>query len=94
VASLHSGVETDSDSPQPETIHGGPGSSVAGGLLGLAAAGAVVAQLSHPAAVALSVFGLARTGYSAVFGKGRDVSFPTDTSIQIRLAPGASEKKK
>jgi hypothetical protein len=50
--------------------------------------------LSHPAAVALSAFGLARTGYSAVFGKGRDVSFPTDTSIQIRLAPGASEKKK
>jgi hypothetical protein len=94
VASLHGRVETGSDSPGPETNYGGPGSNVAGGFLGLAAAGVVVAQLSHPAAVAMSAFGLARTGYSAVFGKGHDVSFPADSSIQIRLAPGAGETKK
>jgi hypothetical protein len=94
VASLHGRVETDSDSPAPETNYGGPGSNVAGGFLGLAAAGVVVAQLSHPAAVAMSALGLARTGYSAVFGKGHDVSFPADSSIQIRLAPGPAENKK
>jgi hypothetical protein len=94
VASMHGAVETGSDSPVPETIYGSPASNIAGGLLGLAAVGAVVAQLSHPAAVALSAFGLARTGYSAVFGRGHDVAFPADSSIQIRLAPGPGEKKK
>src|SRR5260221_11558283 len=93
-ASLHGRPETDSDSPTPETIRGGPGSSAAGGFLGLAALGVVIGQVSRPAAVALAAFGLARTGYSAVFGKGRNVSFPADTSIQIRLAPGPGEKKK
>jgi hypothetical protein len=94
VASLHGRVETDSDSPAPETNYGGPGSSVTGGFVGLAALGVVVAQLSHPTAVAMSGYGLARTGYSAIFGRGRNVSFPADTSIQIRLAPGPSRKKK
>ena len=92
-ASLHGRVETDSDSLAPETIHGGPGSSVAGGFLGLAAIGVVVGQISQRAAVALSAYGLARSGYSAIFGKGRDVAFPADTSIQIRLAPGPGSKK-
>src|SRR5260221_32621 len=93
-ASLHGRPETDSDSPTPETVRGGPGSSAAGGFLGLAALGVVIGQVSRPAAVALAAFGLARTGYAAVFGKGRNVSFPADTSIQIRLAPGPGEKKK
>jgi hypothetical protein len=93
-ASMHGALETGSDSPVPETIYGSPVSNLAGGFLGLAAVGAAVAQLSHPAAVALSAYGLARTGYSAIFGKGRDVAFPTDTSIQIRLAPGPEAAKK
>jgi hypothetical protein len=59
-----------------------------GGFYGLGLAGAALSQASQPAALALAAFGAVRTVWGAVFGKGRNVTFPVDTPIQVQLAPG------
>ena len=59
-----------------------------GGFLGLGVLGIVISQISRPVGVALSVVGIGRTVYSNVLGKGREVRFPADTSMQLQLAPG------
>jgi hypothetical protein len=38
----------------------------------------------------LSIFGAAKTVYSNILAKGREVQFPADTPIQLQLAPGPS----
>jgi hypothetical protein len=43
--------------------------------------------------VTLAVVGAVRTIYTNVLGKGRDVSFPADTSIQLQLAPGPTARQ-
>jgi len=47
-------------------------------------------QLSRPVAVALGVYGAARTTYANVLGRGHDVVFPANTLIQVQLSPVAS----
>ena len=39
----------------------------------------------------MGVYGAARTMYTNVLGKGREVVFAADTPIQVRLAPGPSK---
>jgi hypothetical protein len=87
--SLHGRLDYDTDGAGPEMNYGGVGSTNVGGFIGFGALGAGLAQISRPLTMTLTVAGLARTTYSAVFGKGRNVSFPADTSIQIKLAPAA-----
>ena len=67
---------------------GNPGSRAIGGFFGLGALGIGLSQLSKPVGMALAVIGVARTLYTNVLGKGKDVRFPADTSIQLQLAPG------
>ena len=93
-ASLSSHLDYDTDGAGPETAHGQFGSGTVGGFLGFAALGAALAQVSRPIALALAAAGLVRTAYSAIAGRGRNISFPTDTSIQIRLAPGPGAANK
>jgi len=64
------------------------GAQGVGGFLGFGLLGVGLAQLSHPLGVALAAVGVARTVYTNILGKGREVSFPADTPIQIQLAPG------
>jgi hypothetical protein len=45
-------------------------------------------HISRPVGVAFAAAGVARTVYSSVFARGRDVSFPADTPIQVQLPPG------
>jgi hypothetical protein len=59
-----------------------------GGFMGLGVAGAVLSQFSRPVGIALAVAGAARTVYSNLLGKGREVTFPAGTPIELRLAPG------
>ena len=40
--------------------------------------------------VAFGFVGLARSVYTNVFGKGRELHFQADTPIQVQLAPGRS----
>jgi hypothetical protein len=72
---------------------GGVGSRGLGGFLGFGAIGAVVSQFSPPVAIAVGAVGVARTVYSNILAKGREVSFPADTPLQVRLAPGPSPAK-
>ena len=65
------------------------GSGVAGTIEnpGVGFIGAGLGQLSRPVAIAFGVYGAARSTYSSVFGKGRDVVFPENTLIRVQLSP-------
>jgi len=63
-----------------------------GGFMALGLVGAGIGQITRPIGIALSVVGAARTLYTNVLGKGREVSFPADTPIQVQLAPGPPPK--
>lgn len=91
--SLHGRLDYDTDGAGPEMNYGGVGSTNVGGFIGFGALGASLAHISRPMTVTLTVVGLARTTYAAVFGKGRNISFPADTSIQIQLSPAAPGRK-
>ena len=96
---LHASIEQDGHSfADPDgdgSIHtagSGIGSRGFGGFLGLSLIGVAISQVSRPVGIALSFVGVARTMYTNVLGKGREVSFPADTPIQVQLAPGPSRQ--
>ena len=93
--SLHGALEGDGHSfADPDgdgsirTAGSGVGSRGVGGFIGMGLIGAAVSQVSRPAGIALSAYGAARTVYTNLLGKGREVTFAADTPIQVRLAPG------
>jgi hypothetical protein len=92
--SMTSHLDYDTDGAGPERAYGRFGSGAVGGFLGFAAMGIALTQVGRPVTLTLTAAGLARTAYSAIAGRGRTVTFPADSSIQIRLAPGPGEKKK
>jgi hypothetical protein len=85
-------IDGDADDSLPVRPSGNFGARGVGGFLGLGLAGTALSFVSRPVGIALAAAGTARTVYSAVFGRGRDVSFPVDTPIQVQLAPGPSRK--
>jgi len=46
--------------------------------------------VSRPLGVAFGAVGAARTFYTNVFGKGRELHFAADTPIEVQLAPARS----
>jgi hypothetical protein len=86
-------LDYDTDGAGPEMAYGSPLSGSVAGLVGGSITGLLVASLGHPAAVALGVLGVARTTYTGVIGKGREVVFAADTRIQVQLAPGPRRAK-
>jgi len=86
------GPDGDADDGQVVAT-GGVGSRGLGGFLGFGAIGAVVSQFSPPVALVVGAVGVARTVYSNVLAKGQEVSFPADTPLQVRLAPGPAPAK-
>lgn len=97
--SLHGSLEGDGHSfADPDgdgsirTAGSGAGSRGLGGFIGIGLIGAAVSQISRPVGIAMSAYGAARTMYSNVLGKGREVTFAADTPIQVRLAPGPSAR--
>jgi hypothetical protein len=58
-----------------------------GRFLGFGLIGPVISQISRPVGLSFAFVGVAQTVYSSVFAKGREVSFPADTAIHVRLAP-------
>jgi hypothetical protein len=69
---------------------GNAGGRGVGGFLGLGLLGAGLGQLSRPVAVALGFFGLARSAYNSLVGRGRDVVIPARTPIQLQLSPAST----
>jgi hypothetical protein len=92
VAATHGRLDYDTDGAGPEMQYGGASSGALGGFLGLGLFGIGVNQLGRYVTVATAAIGLTRTVYSTVFAKGRDISFPIDTPIQVQLAPGPGTK--
>jgi hypothetical protein len=84
-ASLHRRVDYDTDGLGPESQYGSVESRGLGGLFGLGFLGAGLSQISRPVAVALGAVGVMRTVYGSVFGRGREVTFPIDTVIEVQL---------
>jgi hypothetical protein len=90
VGAAHGRLDFDTDGAGPEMQYGGVASSTVGGFLGAGLFGIGLNQLGRPFTLATASIGLARTLYSTVFAKGREISFPIDTAIQVQLAPGPS----
>jgi hypothetical protein len=81
------GMDHDADDSLGPRPAGNPVSFGLGGFFGWGLAGVAVSQIARPVGVALAAVGAARAVYGGVFAKGRDVTFPTDTMIQVQLAP-------
>ena len=92
---LHASIKRDGEShldPDGDgsikTAGSGAGARGIGGFIGMGVIGAAVSQITRPLGIAMSAYGAVRTVYSNILGKGREVTFPANTPIQIRLAPG------
>jgi hypothetical protein len=72
----------------PPRVVGNPGSQSLGGFFGFGLVGVGLSLVSRPVGVAFAAVGAVRTIFRNIVGKGRELSFPADTPIQIRLAPG------
>jgi len=59
-----------------------------GGFIGFGLLGAALGPVSRPIGFGFAVYGFARSMYTNVLGRGRDVVFQADTPIQVQLAPG------
>jgi hypothetical protein len=75
-----------------KTAGSGAGARAVGGGIGMGLIGIALSQITRPLGIALSAYGAARTIYTNVLGKGREVTFTADTPIQVRLAPGPSAR--
>jgi hypothetical protein len=67
-----------------------PGAQSVGGAIGFGLAGIPLSLAWKPVGIALSAVGAARTVYSNIFSKGRELTFPADTVMELQLAPGPS----
>jgi hypothetical protein len=74
-----------------ETRSGNPGAQSVGGFFGFGLIGAVAGRISRPLGVAFAAVGVARTVYANIIAKGKEVSFPANTPIQLQLAPGPAK---
>jgi hypothetical protein len=95
ILALHASIERDGEShldPDGDgtikTAGSGAGARGVGGFIGMGFFGAAVSQVTRPLGIAMGVYGAARTIYTNILAKGREVTFPADTPIQVRLAPG------
>jgi hypothetical protein len=86
-------ADNDADDSLAPPAAGNPGSRGVGGFFGWGLAGAALGQVWRPVGVALAAVGAARTLYGSVFAKGREVTFPGGTVIQIQLAPGPASRE-
>jgi hypothetical protein len=62
-----------------------------GGLIGLRFTGLVLGRASQPVGIALTVWGASRTIYTNILSRGKEVDFPSDTPIQLQLAPARAK---
>ena len=63
------------------------GSPGLGAFFGFGLVGTALSQISRPVGLGFAVLGVGRTVYRNLLGKGREVVFQPDTSLQLQLAP-------
>lgn len=87
----HDHLDPDGDG---HVIHSdNPAAVSAGGFFGLGILGIPLSHMAPPVGLALSIFGAAKTVYSNILSKGREVQFPADTPIRLQLAAGPSDTR-
>jgi hypothetical protein len=87
----HDHLDPDGDG---HVIHSNnPAAVSAGGFFGLGILGIPLSHIAPPVGLGLSIFGAAKTVYSNILAKGRNVQFPAETPIQLQLAPGPSNTR-
>ncbi len=72
------------------SVRSGLGARGLGGFLGFGLLGAALAQISQPIGIGFTVYGVGRSVYTNILGRGQEVRFAADTPIQVQLAPGRS----
>jgi hypothetical protein len=72
----------------PPVTSGNFGSQSLGGFFGFGLIGVGLSLVSRPVGVALAAVGAVRTISSHIVGRGHELSFPANTAIKIRMAPG------
>jgi hypothetical protein len=87
--SLHRRWDYDTDGLGPEAQYGTAESKGLGGFFGAGLIGAGLSQASRPVSIGFGIAGLLRTLFLSVAGRGRDVSFPVHTPIEVELATAA-----
>jgi hypothetical protein len=97
---LHASVERDGhEYADPDgdgtmkSAGSGAGARGVGGFIGFGFLGAALGQITRPIGIAFSAYGAVRTTYANILGPGREVIFPANTPIEIRLAPGPSRSE-
>jgi hypothetical protein len=90
---LNQHLDYDTDGLGPEMQYGSFGSVTLGGFFGWSLMGVLLAQISHGVAVAFAVVGVVRAVYRSIVAKGRDVSFPADTMMEVQLATAAAPSR-
>ena len=86
----HDHLDPDGDG---HVIHSdNPGAVSAGGYFGFGLLGIPLSHVAAPVGLTMSIVGAVRTLYTNVLAKGREVQFPTNTQMQLQLAPGPSSK--
>ena len=70
--------------PETGTHVGNPG---VGAFFGFGLVGTALGQVARPVGLGFAVFGVGRTVYRNLLGKGREVVFQADTPLQLQLAP-------
>jgi len=63
------------------------GSRIIGGGIGFGLIGSVIGRASKPFGAVLGYYGAARSIYTNIVGRGKEVTFPADTAIEIRFGP-------
>jgi hypothetical protein len=92
-------TEPDNDSDDATLKPGHiPGSSnhfgpriLAGGI-GFGLLGAALGRLSQPVSSVLGFYGTARLAYSNIIGRGREITFPENTPVEIRFSSNDDTK--
>ena len=66
-------------------VESNAGGQATAGAVGFGLIGAALGQISPPVSAVIGFYGAGWSVYSNIIGRGQEVHFPTDTSIEVRL---------
>jgi hypothetical protein len=89
----HRRMDHDADDTEPISGNANIVGRGVAGWFGFGLVGTVLGQFSRPVAVGFGVYGAVRTTYSNIVSKGREVTFPANTLIQVQLSPADGSKR-
>jgi hypothetical protein len=89
----HRRFDNDGDDNQPVSGQSGLTGRNLAGWFGFGLIGVGLSHIAHPVSVGLGVYGAIRTTYSNIISKGHEVTFPTNTVLELQLAPSTKSEE-